>query len=193
MIIRKFNDSDIKRAGELSALTWGDFFIHESQELQAFIYSFMIEYYDLNRDFSFSILDDNELKGFLLAFKKDDYYASQNFSNKIVSLKNEVEQKIALDLFHYLESCGKEVKSRMGNDDIMLGLFVSIQKGCGKMLLARLNQFCKENQMQNVYLWTDTTCDCEYYGKHNFILDKEKKDFVNNKMVKTLIYSKEIL
>lgn len=71
MQIRRFKDLDIIEASKLAKLTWGDFYTQESEELQNLIYSFMVEYYDLNREYSFSIID-NDLKGILLAFCKAD-------------------------------------------------------------------------------------------------------------------------
>lgn len=191
MHIRNFTDKDIFQASMLAKLTWGDFYTHESEELQNLIYSFMVEYYDLNREYSFSILDD-ELKGFLLAFGKTDCYKPKNFDKRVNELKDSAEQKIAYDLFNYLEVCGNKLKNIINYDDVILGLFVSIHKGCGKQLLAKLVEICKEKNMKNIYLWTDTTCDYEYYKKNDFILIKEIESLVNGKQIKTLIYKKDI-
>lgn len=111
---------------------------------------------------------------------------------RVKALKHKTEQEIAFDLFNYLEVCGKELKNIINNDDIILGLFVSIQKGCGKQLLSKLVETCKQKNMKNIYLWTDTTCDYEYYRKNNFVLQKEIKSFVNGKSITTLIYKKSI-
>lgn len=191
MIIRQFEDIDIIQAPQLAKLTWGDFYIHESDELQSFIYNFMVEYYDLNRRFSFSIIENN-LIGFLLAFCRTDFYNQNGFAERLKLLKDKNEQKIAQDLFNYLETCGREVKNVMTDDDIFLGLFVSIQKGCGKQLLLKLVEACKKNNKNKIYLWTDTTCDYEYYEKNNFTLLKETETFINDKLIKTLIYFKSI-
>lgn len=191
MQIRTFTDSDILQASKLAKLTWGNFYTHESRELQDLIYSFMVEYYDLNREYSFSIFD-NELKGILLAFRKTDSYKIKDFGKRVKALKNKAEQEIAFDLFNYLEICGRELKNIINNDDIILGLFVSIQKGCGKQLLSKLVESGKKRNMKNIYLWTDTTCDYEYYRKNNFVLIKKIESFVNSKPIVTLIYKKSI-
>lgn len=189
-MIRNFEDSDIIEASAVSHLTWGDMYTHESSELQNLIYEFMVEYYDLNRKFSFSILDEN-YKGFLLAAKKDDKNDSFGLlKERVAQLKDIKDQKIALELYDYLEACGKEVKRNMNDDDVMLGLFVSVQKGCGKMLLTKLIETCRENKIKNIYLWTDTTCDYDYYHKNNFELVKETENRVNDRRIKTLIYKR---
>lgn len=154
MIIRHFEDEDISKASQFAKLTWGDFYTKKSTELQNFIYSFMVEYYDLNRKYSLSIVD-NELKAFLLAYTQNDKYITSNFENKVKILSNKSEQKTAIELFNYLETCSNSLKNIMNNDDIILGLFVSTQKGCGKLLLSNLLNICKENSIKNIYLWTD--------------------------------------
>ena len=137
MVIRNFLDIDIEQASKLAKLTWGDFYTEESDELQRFIYDFMVQYYDLNREYSFSIVED-DLKGFLLGVTKKDSYKSLNFKEKVKALKSEQERKIAFDLFNYLEMCGNEVKNIINDDDIILGLFVSIKKGCGKLVKKKI-------------------------------------------------------
>lgn len=191
MIIRNFEDIDIQKASQLAQLTWGNFFTEESPELQNFIYSLMVEYYDLNRKYSFSVVN-NELKAFLLAYTKNDNSTISNFENRVQSLSNKSEQNTAIELFNYLETCSNSLKNMMHNDDIILGLFVSTQKGCGKLLLAKLAEICKENSIKNIYLWTDTTCDYQYYKKNDFILCKEIETTINDKAIKTLIYKKRI-
>lgn len=192
MKIRNFQDNDITEASALAKLTWGDFYTQESNELQELIYEFMVEYYDLNRKYSFSAVDKG-LKGFLLAYCKKDFVDKfLTFKTKVQKLTNIKEQQTALNLYNYLETCGEELKEFITDQDIVLGLFVSIQKGCGKMLLNKLLETCKENKINNIYLWTDTTCDYKYYKNNNFIVEKEIQTIINNKSITTLIYKKEI-
>lgn len=193
MIIRNFDQQDINPASQIAHLTWGNFYCDESFQLQKVIYDFMVTYYDLNRKLSFCAIEEDELKGFILSGEKHDKNNCYiKLQNQIKNLQNTNDQKIALDLFAYLETCGNEVKSLMNNNDIFIGLFVSIQKGCGKLLLEKLVQTCKLKGIKNIYLWTDTTCDYKYYQKNNFILVKNIKNTVNNKNIETLIYKKTI-
>lgn len=191
-MIRNFEDKDIEEASKIAHLTWGNFYMQESQELQNLIYEFMVQYYDLNRKFSFAAID-NGFKGFLLAgCKVDKNNSYKDFIKQTQTLKNDTEREIALGLLDYLELCGSEVKKIMAEDDIMLCLFVSVQKGFGRELLAKLTETCIENGIKNIFLWSDTTCDYEYYSKNNFILVKEVKNILNGKPVTTVIYKKEL-
>ncbi len=191
MIVRNFTDKDVEEASKISHLVWGDLYKKESCELQKLIYDFTLEYYYLNNSFSFA-LDDNGLKGIVFASSKHDKNNSvENFTTKVQSLSDN-DKIIALNLLDYVETTGREVKNIMNEDDLMMGLFISTQKGGGKMLLAKLIETAKEKGIKNIYLWTDTTCDFDYYQKNKFTLVKEFKRNVNNKKINTLIFKKEI-
>lgn len=183
MYVDYFRDSNISEAKILTKLVWGDFFEKESQDLQKLIYDFTFEYYDLNREYSFSITT-SKLIAFLLAYKKGD-------KNKIRYL-NDSSQKIALEVFDFIEFCSEQTESLMLENDILLGLFVSTQKGCGKELLKQLRETCLKNNIKNIYLWSDSTCDYEYYLKHDFELVKEFWRSINDKQIKILVFKKEI-
>lgn len=207
MNIRNFITDDIPYASKIAHRVWGDLYTNETKELQNLIYEFTVLYYDLNRNYSFSILDKeqseshpehsegslkNKLNGLVLAATKyEKNNSSELFLEKLKSLDAK-EQKIGKDLLEYLNTCGNAVKAQMNDDDIMLGLFISQERGCGKALLAKLAETCKEKNIKNIYLWTDTTCDHDYYEKNNFTLVNEVETLVNGQNIRTIIYKKQI-
>ena len=191
MIVRNFTDKDVEEASKISHLVWGNLYTKEGSQLQKLIYDFTLEYYYLNSIFSFA-LDNNGLKGLVFAsLKKDKNNSVENFKTKIQDLSDN-DKITALNLLDYVENTGREVKNAMGEDDLMMGLFISTQKGGGRMLLSKLVETAKENNIKNIYLWTDTACDFDYYQKNKFTLVKEFECNVNNKNINTLIFKKEI-
>lgn len=191
MIVRNFKNSDIEEASQITHLVWGDLYAKESKKLQQIIYDFTLEYYYLNKNFSFA-LDENGLCGLLFAsLKTDKNLVTDEYKNKI-STFNKKDRKTILNLFDYVENTGKEVKKVMNDDDLMMGLFISTQKGGGKMLLSKLKETAINNGIKNIYLWTDTTCDFDYYQKNNFTLVKEFECIVNNQKINTLIFNKPL-
>ena len=191
MIVRNFTDIDIEEASKITHLVWGDLYSKENAGLQKIIYDFTLKYYYLNKTFSFA-LDDDGLKGLVFASSKTDKNSSvENFKTEIQTLSDN-DKITALNLLDYLENTGKKVKLVMNEYDLMMGLFISTQKGGGKMLLSKLVETAKENGIKNIYLWTDTACDYDYYQKNKFTLVKEIENQVNDKKINTLIFKKEI-
>ena len=66
MIVRNFLNSDIKKASQITHTVWGNLYADESADLQKLIYDFTLEYYYLNKNFSFA-LDDERLCGLIFA------------------------------------------------------------------------------------------------------------------------------
>lgn len=193
MIIRNFQDEDIKTAIKFSHLVWGNFYESENSKIQNLIYEFTVKYYDLNRNFSYSILSDEEVKGFLFAANKQDENESKKILDEMInSLDNKQQTRVLSDMYNFLQKCGYETKNPMNEDDIMLGLFVSTQKGGGKKLLSELVKDCKKNKLKNIYLWSDTTCDYDYYQKHDFETVKKIETVLNNKEITVFVYKKNI-
>lgn len=192
MILKSFQETDIEKATLLTKLVWGDFYDKESSDLQNLINSFTLEYYNLNPKYSFCLFDE-ELKGFLSAFTKDDFVdKSELFKEKLKALKTTDEKKIAINFYEYLEFCSTELKNFMTNSDVFLGLFVSTQKGGGKLLFNKLIEQCKENQKNSIVLWTDTTCNYQYYEKNNFTLIKKLTIVLNEQPIETLFFRKSL-
>lgn len=190
MTIRNFHKSDINDAKCLAGLTWGDFFKNQSEELQKLIHDFTFDYYDLNREFSFSAFDD-DFCGFLLACKKSDTStASDKYLEMVKTLPYE-EQKIAIDTINFFKECTSKTRLAMCENDIMLGLFVSAKRGFGKKLLSELKKTSLKNNLKTLYLWSDTTCDYVYYIKHDFELVDEMNFFVGKNKIRAMIFKKE--
>lgn len=193
MKIRNFQDEDIKTAINLSHLVWGNFYESENSKIQNLIYEFTVKYYDLNRNFSYSISSYEDVKGFLLAAEKRDKNKSINILEEMIkSIDDEEQTKILSDMYDFLQNCGYETKKLMNEDDIMLGLFVSTQKGGGKKLLSELVKDCRNRKFKNIYLWSDTTCDYDYYQKHNFETVKKIETVLNNKEITVFVYRKKV-
>lgn len=49
-----------------------------------------------------------------------------------------------------------------------LSFFLSAVQGCGKQLLAEVVAGAKRDGYENLYLWTDSSCNHSYYARHGF-------------------------
>ncbi len=191
MIVRNFSDSDIEASSKITHTVWGDLYANQNDELQKLIYEFTLRYYYLNKNYSFALQDENLCGLIFASLKTDENSVIEEYKNKIATL-NDNDKKVTQNLFDYVENAGKEVKKAMNDDDLMMGLFISRKKGGGKILLSKLIETAINNRIKNIYLWTDTTCDYDYYQRHKFILLKEFEYMVNYRKINTLIFKKEI-
>lgn len=190
MEIRNFCDKDHEQAVQVVYNEWAHMF-DEPENIKKTLYKFMISHYDLNRKYSFSVLNP-DLKGFLLAaLKSDENNSNENLKKELDELSTK-ERKIGLEFLKYFEHNECMVKKHMQEDDIMLCLFMSNLKGCGKILLKELVKVCNENGIKNIFLWTDTSCNHDYYAKNGY----QKLDtysFLDIHLHKTFVYKKSLV
>lgn len=95
----------------------------------------------------------------------------------------------------YLGMMDKKTDSLMNDDDIKLVLFVSRQKGAGFPLLERFKANLKAHGYKNMYLWTDSDCNYNWYFKHGYEL--VEKDFYEpfsyeNEPYETFVFRKKL-
>lgn len=76
----------------------------------------------------------------------------------------------------------------MNDDDLYLGLLASLKKGSGSKLITKIKEIAKNNNIKHLYLWTDETCNYQYYEKHKFIFVEEYDTNLCGNNFKTFIY-----
>lgn len=192
MEVRHFEDKDIKEAGRLAYEYWSGELPDNGEAIKRVIYEYMVRYYDRNRTLSFSITDKGVLKGFILAFRKNDSATGSDWLSSELSKFSMPEQELALEYDDYYQYNGTKTKELIGMNDTVVGLFVSAQRGCGKKLLARLLDTCKLNSIQNLYLWTDMSCNYNYYYCNNFeeVTRFETTDLFGGERLEMIIFRK---
>ena len=57
MLIRKFQETDVHAAGQMAYDTWSYELDGVGNDLNRFIHEYMVRYYDTNRQYSFSLVD----------------------------------------------------------------------------------------------------------------------------------------
>ncbi len=69
----------------------------------------------------------------------------------------------------YFDRIGPKVYSQMNPEtDLYLSFFISSIHGCGKCLLAEVISLAQSEGYNNLYLWTDSSCNHGYYAHHGF-------------------------
>lgn len=193
MLIRKFLEEDVPAAGQMAYDTWSYELDGVGHDLNRFIHEYLVRYYDTNRQYSFSVVDQS-LNAFLLAgFKTDSPGCSGWFENTLSRFSAE-EKTVALEYRDYLSRNGNAVKKYMRHTDIMMGLFISNGGGTGRRLLTDFEELCRRNAVENIYLWADVTCHYSWYEKNGFqIMERfENKTSVDIGLLDTYIFRKNL-
>ena len=150
MKIEKFTNDDFAKAASLAAGAWGEFYA-PSLALKA-------------------VGDDGMIHGVLFAnFHDDKADVSQWRENIEAQMTDHERERFRLLADYMLEVDGKTVQC-MSDGDVKLSLFISNQKGCGKLLLQAMMEEFQCRSLRHLYLWTDTSCTHEYYPQHGFTL-----------------------
>ena len=69
---------------------------------------------------------------------------------------------------YFIDTAKKVYCHMTAGRDLYLAFFISAVPGCGKMLLNEFSQKAKADGYENMYLWTDSSCDHNYYDHHHF-------------------------
>lgn len=194
MEVRPFQERDIPQASRMTYDYWSGELPDNSRGIKQVIYEYMVSYYDRNRELSFCVTVAGELKGFLLAFQKSDNNQNRNWLLSELERFNPEERKLALEYDRYYQYNGTKTKEYLAESDAILGLFVSTQKGCGEQLLNRFFLQCKQKSIHNVYLWTDMSCNYNYYYRNNFeeVTHFTNKELFDGDSLETIIFKKQL-
>lgn len=185
-MIRKYENKDFKKIEEITRKCWSDE-VPMNNELKEFIYNYLVKYYLYDNEYCL-VDDEDEVVAFLLANSKNEINSSKEiFENGIkkLNIENQINAKKYLD---YIEYNHHKVLKYMDETDIYLGLLASIKKGSGSKLLNEIKEIAIKKDIKHLYLWTDETCNYQYYEKHNFTFVEEYDIKLYNNKIKTLIY-----
>ena len=161
-ILRDFLPQDLKKAEEIALKLWGD----EGDFIPPFhlekVYGFLVRYYYFpESSFNCAVTDENgDLCGFLLAHTRS---AAENTDSPENDALEHIQTYKA-----YLDGNKKAEEYFLRKDEVILLLFASIQKGCGSLLMKEFERRCRTTGIRSILLWTDDTCNLEWYQKNGF-------------------------
>ena len=185
-MIKRYNDEYFLGVRNITYNYWSDE-VEMDLELKSFIYTFLVKYYLSNYDYSYVSIEDN-INAFLLASLKNDSNNSFEYFNNGIKKLNDKNKRLALEYLNYLEFNHNKVLSFMNNNDIYLALIASIKHHKGYELIENLIDIGRKNKNDYLYLWTDETCNYEYYNRIGFEKVLEYDVNLYNKQIKTFIY-----
>ena len=196
MQMQGFTAKDIQEATLLADKIWEDEYVNFDKKFAQTMAEYIIRCSFLNEELALKITDNGIMNACILASEKNDIGNYAEWLKAQYKHMNEKELARAKAMHAYFSNVSEKVHNAMNEDDLYLGLFVSNQAGCGKILMQEIINLAKAKNLKNMYLWTDTTCDFDYYEKHNYIL----VDTISNRHLQndyadyiTYIYRKSII
>ena len=150
---------------------WGVNYIADGQgeEFGLLMCEYIIRYGWYGAPYAFKITDKGKMTGCILAgnIKQDNGY--NKWIDGLMPTFNDKEREAALALHDYFGKISPKVYHHMQADkDLYLSFFLSSVQGCGKQLLAEVVALAKRDGYEKLYLWTDSSCNHDYYAHHGF-------------------------
>lgn len=163
-----------------------------SQPLSDFIYDFLVRYYLFDNDYSLVVTNSNEIEAFLLANSINDRNDSLQFYKENVTKLDDYDKEVALKYFDYLDKNTQIINHYIKNDSLCIGLIASNIKGLGRKLINELKSIAKTNNIKEIYLWADETCNTTFYKKLGFDVIYEYYSNLIDEKIKSFIFRIDI-
>lgn len=199
MKIEQFTEDDIREAAALAYPIWGVGHAANgnSEEFGLLMCEYIVRYGWYGAPYAFKMVDDTgRMTACLLA---GDFTINNGYNKWLEPLMttfNERQLTEAKALRAYFDTTAPKVYEYMtAGTDLYLSFFISSVQGCGKQLLATLMRQAKDDGYAAMYLWTDSSCNHEYYAHNHFLKVAEFKSDewkTNSEEYLTYIYKREL-
>ncbi len=164
VVIRDFAASDLEAAGRIALQLWGDEVPEMPEAIKPAIYRYLARYYFAPASpFNLAAEKDGALCGCLFAA-----FPEHARLDAAPVWQSEAEQHYFDEYRRYLDGNRLVEEKALAENEICLLFFTSIVRGAGKKLLAELEKRLRERKISSMLLWTDETCDFNYYFCHGF-------------------------
>lgn len=199
MIIETFTEDDILEAAQLAYPIWGVGHADSGrcEEFGLLMCEYIVRYGWYGAPYAFKMVDDDgKMVACLLA---GDFIVDNDYNRWLEGLMptfNECQYAEATALREYFNKTAPKVYKHMTKErDLYMSFFLSSVQGCGKQLLAKLMQLAKSDRYSALYLWTDSSCNHDYYAHHGFdrvVVFKSDEWKGDSDEYLTYIYKKDI-
>ena len=159
----------LPEAGRMALSIWEDETPDIPRVYRDVIYAYLPRYYyDQTSPYNLAVLENGHLQALLLASADPPEPVAAH-----AWLKENLPPGgwgYAQAYQKYLDGNRRLEDAYRSGDDVVLLFFASIRPGCGKLLM---QEFCRRllgDGKKSMLLWTDNTCDYQYYWDHDFTL-----------------------
>lgn len=189
LILRDFTEQDLPAAGNIALQLWGGEVPGMPPETKKIVYDYLARYYFNDASpFNLAVTCDGRLQALLLASAEEFVPPPLPEDLPPAVLKYLTDYRKYLDGNRHLE----KLYTRSG--DVQLLFFAGIRPGCGKLLMAEFIRRLRQRNYDSMILWSDNTCNYQYYLEHGFeLLHRQIADpGLENMHLETMIFRKKL-
>ena len=168
MTIKLFTQDGIDLVAKMAAGVWGKEQGAHDAEVASLFCQHLTRYSLYSADLAFQAEDEDGLQSIAFAWLPGDTNDAASWLRSQLPNLEEEEQKTLLTNERYLTRTDAELQSKMVPNSAKLSFFISRKPGYGTPVLNALIERLRERGIEWLYLWTDCTCNWEYYPKHGF-------------------------
>ena len=170
MVIKQFTQDRIGLVAKMAAGVWGKEQGAHSSEVARIFCQHLTRYSLYSVDLAFQAEDEDGLQAIAFAWLPGDTNdAALWLRSQFPNMTKEGQQTLLTNEC-YLTRTDAELQSKMVPNSAKLSFFISQKPGYGTTVLNVLIERLRERGIEWLYLWTDCTCNWQYYPKHGYEL-----------------------
>lgn len=168
MRITPFRKENIDEVALMAAEVWGkDQGGHEKETARLFC-RHLSRYSLYSTELALQAEDEEGLQAIAFAWLPGDTNDADAWLQEHLPQMTPQQRHTLLTNEGYLKRTDAELQNLMEADSAKLSFFISRKKGYGTAVLDALIGLLRERGIKWLYLWTDCTCNLEYYPRHGY-------------------------
>lgn len=167
MQIKHFDPADIDEVARMASEVWGD--REGSEEFTRVFCGHLARYSCYTPELALQLTDEDGLQAIAFGWMPGDTNdADEWVASQMAGLSEEERNHVLLNV-NYLKRTDAELQEKMvPGKSAKLSFFISRKPGCGTPLLEKLIGLLCERSVEWLYLWSDCTCNWQYYIRHGY-------------------------
>ena len=168
MEIGQFNPEQIDEVARMAASIWGKEQGAHGAEVARVFCGHLSRYSLYSSALALQAVDEDGLQAIAFAWMPGDKNDADVWVRNQFATLSEEERNTLLTNETYLKRIDAEILEKMVPNSAKLSFFISRKKGYGTPVLNALIELLKSRGVEWLYLWTDCTCNWQYYVKHGY-------------------------
>lgn len=174
MSIEPFDQNNIDAVEKMVTAVWGH--PDKRPEYDHAFCGHLTRYSYYDPELSFQIADKDGIQGVCWAYVPGESNDADAWLEKVATILTDDERNGAYANVEYLKSTDALIGKLLGPKDVKLSFFIARKKGCGSLLLEHMERVLAQRGYKNLFLWTDTSCNWQFYPKHGFEMVYSEKN-----------------